>query len=198
MKTRAVLSASILASSGLAQQAAWGQCGGDNWTGETACVTGYVCTYSNPYYSQCLPGTATTLTTTTQPTSSSASSVATSSPTTPASGKLKWFGVDESCAEFGTAMPGTDGVDYTFASTDTIGVSFLARDWTGRVADMRIDAHGPRVQYLSRPFRHGAHGPRLRRRTPGPGLSHQLLSGHQLHHRLRWARGHRPAQLWSV
>ncbi|EHK19840.1 glycoside hydrolase family 62 protein [Trichoderma virens Gv29-8] len=32
----------------------WGQCGGIGWTGPTACQSPYTCTYSNPYYSQCL------------------------------------------------------------------------------------------------------------------------------------------------
>ncbi|RFU35213.1 hypothetical protein B7463_g1094, partial [Scytalidium lignicola] len=32
----------------------WGQCGGQGWTGPTTCASGS-CTYSNPYYSQCLP-----------------------------------------------------------------------------------------------------------------------------------------------
>ncbi|KAG5726154.1 putative mannan endo-1,4-beta-mannosidase F [Termitomyces sp. T112] len=40
-----------------AQSGAWGQCGGIEWTGATICVAGWVCTYSTPYYSQCLPGT---------------------------------------------------------------------------------------------------------------------------------------------
>ncbi|KAF3940582.1 hypothetical protein ABW19_dt0208891 [Dactylella cylindrospora] len=31
----------------------YGQCGGANWTGPTTCAQG-TCTYSNPYYSQCL------------------------------------------------------------------------------------------------------------------------------------------------
>lgn len=35
---------------------AYGQCGGINYSGSTACVSGYVCTYENPYYSQCVPG----------------------------------------------------------------------------------------------------------------------------------------------
>lgn len=35
--------------------AAYGQCGGTGWTGSTTCVSGYTCTYSNAYYSQCLP-----------------------------------------------------------------------------------------------------------------------------------------------
>jgi len=32
----------------------WGQCGGLTYTGSTTCVSSYTCTYSNPYYSQCL------------------------------------------------------------------------------------------------------------------------------------------------
>ncbi|KIJ22992.1 glycoside hydrolase family 10 protein [Sphaerobolus stellatus SS14] len=42
----------------LAQSAEWGQCGGQGWTGPTTCVAGTTCVFSNPYYSQCLPGTA--------------------------------------------------------------------------------------------------------------------------------------------
>ncbi|KAF9480067.1 Oligoxyloglucan reducing end-specific cellobiohydrolase [Pholiota conissans] len=38
-----------------AQVPAYGQCGGTGWTGGTHCVSGYTCTYSNPYYSQCVP-----------------------------------------------------------------------------------------------------------------------------------------------
>jgi cellulose 1,4-beta-cellobiosidase len=32
----------------------WGQCAGIGYTGATSCVSPYVCTYNNPYYSQCL------------------------------------------------------------------------------------------------------------------------------------------------
>ncbi|KAL0959861.1 hypothetical protein HGRIS_011534 [Hohenbuehelia grisea] len=32
----------------------WGQCGGQGYTGPTACVSPYVCTVGNPWYSQCL------------------------------------------------------------------------------------------------------------------------------------------------
>ncbi|KAG8911112.1 hypothetical protein FRC01_005922 [Tulasnella sp. 417] len=35
--------------------AAYGQCGGSGWTGGTVCVSGYTCTYSNEWYSQCIP-----------------------------------------------------------------------------------------------------------------------------------------------
>jgi len=34
---------------------AFGQCGGTGWTGPTACVAGYICTFSNDFYSQCVP-----------------------------------------------------------------------------------------------------------------------------------------------
>ncbi|GLB41627.1 putative fungal-type cellulose-binding domain containing protein [Lyophyllum shimeji] len=40
----------------------WGQCGGIGWTGATLCPTGWYCSVINPYYSQCLQGTATTTT----------------------------------------------------------------------------------------------------------------------------------------
>ncbi|KAJ7624134.1 hypothetical protein B0H17DRAFT_963972 [Mycena rosella] len=52
----------------LAQAPVWGQCGGSGWTGSTSCVAGATCTFSNSYYSQCLPstgGTTTVATTTT-------------------------------------------------------------------------------------------------------------------------------------
>ncbi|KAI0053909.1 glycoside hydrolase family 6 protein [Auriscalpium vulgare] len=64
-----------------AQAPVYGQCGGQNWQGATTCVAGSVCTYSNAYYSQCLPGTASSSTATTaSSTISSSSSGTTSSP----------------------------------------------------------------------------------------------------------------------
>jgi cellulase len=39
---------------GTGTQVEWGQCGGIGYTGPTACVSPYVCTYNNAYYSQCL------------------------------------------------------------------------------------------------------------------------------------------------
>jgi cellulose 1,4-beta-cellobiosidase len=50
--------------------AEWGQCGGMNYSGSTVCDSPWVCVYSNPYYSQCLPGSSTTTTTTTTTTKS--------------------------------------------------------------------------------------------------------------------------------
>ena len=34
----------------------WGQCGGTGWSGATTCPSGYTCTFSSEYYSQCVPG----------------------------------------------------------------------------------------------------------------------------------------------
>ncbi|KAF8659473.1 hypothetical protein AX16_001840 [Volvariella volvacea WC 439] len=51
-----------------AQAGPWEQCGGQGWTGPTTCVSGWVCTSQNQWYSQCLQGSATTTTTTTRTT----------------------------------------------------------------------------------------------------------------------------------
>ncbi|KAF3941967.1 Endoglucanase-1 [Dactylella cylindrospora] len=71
MKQVTAVAAFALAAAGLAsaQSGAWGQCGGINWTGPTTCVSGYVCTYSNDWYSQCIPGTGGGTTTTSRTTS---------------------------------------------------------------------------------------------------------------------------------
>ncbi|KAI0321694.1 hypothetical protein OF83DRAFT_1161676 [Amylostereum chailletii] len=36
-------------------QGAYGQCGGQGWTGPTVCTSGFVCQFSNDFYSQCVP-----------------------------------------------------------------------------------------------------------------------------------------------
>ncbi|KAI0810055.1 carbohydrate-binding module family 1 protein [Xylaria sp. FL0064] len=59
MFSRIATAISLFGVASFAQQQAWGQCGGINWTGETTCVSGYVCSILNDYYSQCIPGTAT-------------------------------------------------------------------------------------------------------------------------------------------
>lgn len=57
MKTTILLACALLAHSVSAQTVgAYGQCGGETYTGSTVCVSGYVCTYQNPYYSQCVAG----------------------------------------------------------------------------------------------------------------------------------------------
>ncbi|KAF5325002.1 hypothetical protein D9619_009788 [Psilocybe cf. subviscida] len=80
----AVVVACALAQAAVAQSPAWGQCGGQGWAGSTTCVSGWVCTYSNPFYSQCLQGTGTpssTPATTTTRTTTSQSSTGGGTPT---------------------------------------------------------------------------------------------------------------------
>ncbi|KAG8953858.1 hypothetical protein FRC04_001488 [Tulasnella sp. 424] len=71
----ALVSANFVA----AQSPIYGQCGGQQWTGPTTCVSGTTCVYSNPWYSQCLPGTQTTTTTkaTTTTTTTTTSTIST-------------------------------------------------------------------------------------------------------------------------
>jgi len=66
------------------QAPVYGQCGGQSWTGPTTCASGSTCVVSNPYYSQCLPGsssggggsgTTTTTTTSAAPTGTTVPSV---------------------------------------------------------------------------------------------------------------------------
>ncbi|KAI8799311.1 Alpha/Beta hydrolase protein [Cladochytrium replicatum] len=70
--------------------ALWGQCGGQGWSGPTCCASGSTCTFSNPYYSQCLPGSVPPATTTsranpstTTTRTSGPSPTTTSAPSTP-------------------------------------------------------------------------------------------------------------------
>ena len=132
MKSSILLTGVSLAAGAMAQGAAWAQCGGQGWTGATTCVSGYYCYLQNPYYSQCIPGTVSTTakaaTTTAEATSASTAvpttlvtktfSAATAGGTT---AHFKWFGVDESGAEFTqTSLPGVYGTDFIFPSSSTI------------------------------------------------------------------------------
>ncbi|CAE6451888.1 unnamed protein product [Rhizoctonia solani] len=67
----------------LAQAPAWDQCGGINWAGPLTCVSGYVCTVLNPYYSQCLPGSQPPAESTVVPTTTRAITTTTSTSCTP-------------------------------------------------------------------------------------------------------------------
>jgi hypothetical protein len=73
---------SLLAGIASAQQSAWGQCGGTQWTGATTCVSGYTCVKQNDYYSQCQPGSAPTTLSTAVQTSSAPVASSTSGPVT--------------------------------------------------------------------------------------------------------------------
>lgn len=75
-----VSSLSLLAAGVTAQVSPYGQCGGTGYSGSTSCASGYQCTSQNPYYYQCVPGTAaatssSTLASSSVKTTTSASSV---------------------------------------------------------------------------------------------------------------------------
>ncbi|PQE18271.1 putative 1,4-beta-D-glucan cellobiohydrolase C protein [Rutstroemia sp. NJR-2017a WRK4] len=109
--------ASVLLATGVsAQGAAYAQCGGTGWSGSTSCVSGYVCTYSNPYYSQCLPGTATLTTSVSKTTTSSGSS-----PTSSSSGKTKYIGTNIAGFDFGCGTDGTCNVTAAYPPLASIG-----------------------------------------------------------------------------
>lgn len=58
MLFKAVTLATLL-SAAVAQSPAYGQCGGQGWSGSSSCVSGYTCKAQSQYYSQCLPGSGT-------------------------------------------------------------------------------------------------------------------------------------------
>ncbi|KAF7336672.1 Glycoside hydrolase family 5 protein [Mycena venus] len=123
MKNLLALTALAIAVAPAAAVPVWGQCGGQGYTGSTVCDAGSTCVFSNQYYSQCLPGTATTTATTTVGTTTG-----TTTSTAPPSStgcanrtKFKYFGVNQSGAEFGSATwPGTWGKDFIFPAPSSI------------------------------------------------------------------------------
>ncbi|KAJ6531864.1 glycoside hydrolase superfamily [Mycena capillaripes] len=120
MKNLLALTSLAIAVSPVASVAVWGQCGGIGWTGGTTCDTGSTCVVSNAYYSQCLPGTATVTTTNT----GTGTTTSTAPPSTTGCAnrtKFKYFGVNQSGAEFGnTIWPGTWGKDFIFPAPSSI------------------------------------------------------------------------------
>ncbi|KAJ4481237.1 hypothetical protein J3R30DRAFT_2424303 [Lentinula aciculospora] len=72
-----------------AQSPAWGQCGGIGWSGATTCVSGYTCVETNTYYSQCIPGTATSTSTPTTSSGSSTTATSTSTGATPTGSQIR-------------------------------------------------------------------------------------------------------------
>ncbi|KAK1757883.1 endoglucanase 3 [Echria macrotheca] len=121
---RSSLLAGIFATGAFAQSGAWQQCGGNGWSGPTTCVSGHGCVYVNDWYSQCQPGAAaTTLQTTTRPTTTSgpASTTSAGNQPSPTPGKFRWFGVNQSGAEFGqNILPGRYGTEFIFPSPQAI------------------------------------------------------------------------------
>ncbi|KAF9003957.1 endoglucanase [Cyathus striatus] len=118
LSSSASLAIIITFSRPVASVAVWGQCGGIGYSGSTACDSGSTCIRVNDYYSQCQPGTATSA-----PGGGTGTSTSTAPSSTACSGgnKFKFFGVNESGAEFGnTKIPGVLGTDYTWPSPSSI------------------------------------------------------------------------------
>ncbi|KAI9709713.1 MAG: mannan endo-1,4-beta-mannosidase A-1 [Bogoriella megaspora] len=111
---------SAFAFAGLAwgQQSAWGQCGGTGWTGATTCVAGYTCSVSNAYYSQCIPGTA----------SSSAPSTTLKTTTTPVSSPTNAPAPAGSFAKTNGLMFNIDGTTKYYVGTNSYWIGFLTNN----------------------------------------------------------------------
>ncbi|KAL2258333.1 hypothetical protein VTK26DRAFT_8389 [Humicola hyalothermophila] len=110
------LLAGAFATTALAAAGPWEQCGGQGWSGDTTCVSGYQCSVVNDWYSQCTPGGGSPTAGNPSPTTPSTPS-STSSPAK----KFRWFGINQSCAEFGQGIfPGLWGKEFTFPSTSAM------------------------------------------------------------------------------
>ena len=167
-----VLSIAVFARGVISQQTGWGQCGGQGWAGTSTCPSGWTCTYSNPWYSQCLPrgSTSSTITSSTiasRPTSTSSTSQLPSTPT--GVGKFKWLGVNEGGAEFGQdTYPRTWGRHFIFPDTSAVGVRLALISPRGffltqlTLTNLDADFDLGRLQYIPYPLRHGTHGPKWR------------------------------------
>ncbi|KAJ7491335.1 beta-glucosidase [Mycena galericulata] len=102
-----------------AQATLYGQCGGIGWTGATTCSQG-VCTALNAYYSQCLPGTATTSTSTSSSQTSSTSSISKSS--------------SSSSSSSSTSTPISSSTSTSSASAPTGTILNISPQWTAAYA----------------------------------------------------------------
>ncbi|EPS41633.1 hypothetical protein H072_4499 [Dactylellina haptotyla CBS 200.50] len=112
-----------------AQQTVWGQCGGIGWTGPTTCVSGASCFAQNPYYSQCLPGTASSATTTT--TTGRTTTTSTRSSTTSPRTSTTTIATRSSTTSSRTTTTSTTATRSTTTSTRTITTSSRTTTTTG-------------------------------------------------------------------
>nr|AEM23896.1 endo-1,4-beta-glucanase precursor [Aureobasidium pullulans] len=125
------------AGSAAASSSAYGQCGGNGWTGATDCVSGYHCAYQNDWYSQCVPGagsgstsaaaaaattkvvTSAKASTTQAPSKApvSTSAASTSKAVAATSGKVKYAGVNIAGFDFGMDTNGASSGSYVDPGT---------------------------------------------------------------------------------
>ncbi|OBR10670.1 Fungal cellulose binding domain-containing protein [Colletotrichum higginsianum IMI 349063] len=89
-----------------AQAPLYGQCGGEGWSGPTTCVAGSVCTFSNYWYSQCVPGTAVT-------TTRSSTLTTSTRPATTSSARTTSSRTSSAVLPPGTGFPSVSGTKFT-------------------------------------------------------------------------------------
>jgi len=138
MRVLSLLSALGTISSAAAQLAAYAQCGGVNWTGQTACVSGYYCYYSSAYYSQCIPGTGASSTAT------SVTSVGSSSTTTSAVSSTGTSSISGYAKAVGSVFE-INGKEGYFAGTNTYWIGFLTDNADVDLVMSHIAASGLKV-----------------------------------------------------
>ncbi|KAF7314754.1 Lipolytic enzyme [Mycena kentingensis (nom. inval.)] len=130
----------------VAQQVVWGQCGGMGWTGPTTCVSGTTCVFSNPWYSQCLPGAATTTppaTTTTPATTPPATTTVGTAPPAGTTGlSIRLLPLGDSIT-FGLASSDGNGYRNTLHNALASGntVDFIGSVKAGSMADNDNEGH---------------------------------------------------------
>ncbi|RFU72635.1 glycoside hydrolase family 5 [Trichoderma arundinaceum] len=105
-KATLLLAAYVGASSVVAQQTTWGQCGGMGYGGPTSCVSGATCSTLNPYYAQCVPATG--IITSTVPATRTTS--ASPPPTPSGTGVARFAGINIAGFDFGCSTDGTCNV----------------------------------------------------------------------------------------
>ncbi|KAI0077311.1 endoglucanase [Panus rudis PR-1116 ss-1] len=132
--------------------APWGQCGGIGYTGSTVCDAGSACTKLNDYYSQCIPGASPPPTPTTSSPATTTSSAPTPGVCSGTRTKFKYFGVNESGAEFGNnVVPGTLGTDYTWPSPSSVDY-FLGQGFNTFRIPFLMERLSPPSTGLTGPF----------------------------------------------
>ncbi|KAG8945021.1 hypothetical protein FRC04_001277 [Tulasnella sp. 424] len=162
-----------------ATAAPWAQCGGITYKGPIECDPGYVCTYMNPYYSQCIPSTTTTkstttdagtttdcialgwcpsssttssrTTTTTTSTSKSTTTTTTTTQTTTRSSSSSTKTATQTCPY---AIPRATGTPIGAITEGTAVYGFyLQRDSTTNEAILIPDPYAPEIYYSSSIYR---------------------------------------------
>lgn len=150
----AYLSFALLAGGALAKQRVWGQCGGIGWSGATSCAAGSCCSFQNPYYSQCLPGSgcaaapATTMTTmtskatmTTTSETTSTTSKAAPTPTQSSTGQTRFAGVNIAGFDFGCGTDGTCNTSNIYPPVKNMAPSYDNPDGAGQMNHFYKDDH---------------------------------------------------------